>query len=354
MMRILQTGLIHIDSSRATPGFTLFSPLWDAKTFIVDMQGNVVHEWDLPGCPGGYARLLPNGNLFVSTETETGPEFKGGAQGGLMQELDWDGNVVNEYVDHFQHHDCWRLPNGHTLYAAWERMPEEHARRVRGGQPGSAPENGMYSDVVREADAAGNLVFEWHAWQMDIEKYEINPLMSRRVWAWCNTTFPLENGDILISLRTINTCAIIDRGTGEFSWEHADFSWGGQHDPQMLDNGNILLFANGDCTYEPHPFSRIIELDPESGEEKWVYKDAPSRNFHSHHISGQQPLWTGNILICEGLWGRIFEVTRDGDLVWEYISPHLGDTFTGETVNWVFRAFRYAEDSPEIGGRLSL
>ena len=154
-MRILQTGLTHIDGSRASPGFTLFSPLWDAKTFIVDMQGNVVHEWDLPGLPGGYARLLPNGNLFVATGTDTGPEFKGGAQGGLMQELDWNGNVVNEYVDHFQHHDCYRLPNGHTLYTAWERMPEEHARRVRGGRAGSAPENGMYSDVVREADAEG-------------------------------------------------------------------------------------------------------------------------------------------------------------------------------------------------------
>ena len=353
-MRILQTGLTHIDESRATPGFTLFSPIWGTNTYLIDMQGRVAHQWDLPASPGGYARLLPNGNLFVSTLTETGPEFSGGAQGGLMQELDWHGNVINEFVDHFQHHDCRRLPNGHTVYAAWERMPEEHAARVRGGRAGAKPEFGMYADVVREVDAAGNLVFEWRAWDMEIEKYEINPATAPTVWAWCNTTCPLDNGDVLISLRFINTCAIIDRQTGGFRWEKTDFSWGGQHDPQMLPNGNIILFANGDNTLEAHPFSRVIELNPETGEEIWEYRESPSQSFYSHHISGQERLRSGNTLICEGLWGRIFEVTPEGDLVWEYISPYAHKAAYGETVNWVFRAFRYPEDSPEIGGRLTL
>ncbi len=353
-MRILQTGVTHIEEARAMPGFTLFSPLWAPDTYLLDMQGNVVHSWALRSSPGGYARLLPNGNLFVSTQTEAGPSFRGGAQGGLMQELDWDGNVVNEFVDDFQHHDCRRLPNGHTVYTAWEAMPDEQARRIRGGRPDSFPEDGMMSDVVREVDTEGKLVFEWHAYDMDIEKYAYHPMLRLGVWAWCNTTFPLENGDILISLRHINTCAIISRTSGQFIWERTDFSWGGQHDPQMLPNGNIILFANGDSNYEPHPFSRVVEFDPETGIEVWSYKEAPSRNFYSHHISGQERLPNGNTLICEGLWGRIFEVTPTGDLVWEYISPYTGRTFFGDMVNWVFRAFRYTEDSPEIGGRLKL
>lgn len=353
-MRILQTGLTHIDEAKATPGFTLYSPLWGNKTFILNMQGDVVHQWDLPANPGGYARLLPNGNLFVSTKTEEGPKFPGGAQGGLMQELDWDGNIVNEYTDHFQHHDAWRLPNGHTLYAAWEEMPEEYAKRVKGGRPNSTPPFGMYSDVVREVDADGKIVFEWHATDMEIEKYELNPMTGRGVWCWCNTTFPLDNGDILVSLRHINTCAIIDRQTGKFRWEQTDFSWGGQHDPQMLANGNIMMFANGCNTDAGHPFSRIVELNPETGEDVWVYKEAPSRNFYSHHISGSERLASGNTLICEGLWGRLFEVTPEGELVWEYINPVNDKAFFGETVNWVFRCFRYAEDSAEIAGRLKL
>ncbi len=353
-MRILQTGVTHFDKDRATPGFTLFSPLFGRSTYLIDMQGQVVHQWDLPDKIGGYGRLLPNGNLFVTVNTPIGPRFIGGAQGGRLLELDWDGRVINEHVDDFQHHDGWRLSNGHTVYTAWEDMPEEHADRVRGGTPGTRDPEGMYSDVVREVDADGNLVFEWHAYDMEIEKYEINAMSPHRVWAWCNTTFPLDNGDILISLRHIDTCAIIDRRTGKFRWERTDPSWGGQHDPQMLANGNMLLFANGCATGAAHPFSRVIEFDPETGEEAWVYRDMPGRNFYSHHISGQQRLPSGNTLICEGLWGRLFEITREGDLVWEYICPYEHQAHFGDTVNWIFRALRYAEDSPEIGGRLKL
>ncbi len=351
-MRILQTGLTHFDEARATPGFTLFSPLWGRNTYLLDMRGEVVHRWDLPAGLGGYARLLPNGNLFVSINTPTGPGFSGGAQGGRLLELDWNGKVVNAFVDDFQHHDAWRLANGHTIYAAWEKMPEEHAARVRGGRAGTQPPEGMYSDVVREVDAAGNRVFEWRACDMEIESYELNPMSPRRVWAWCNTTFPLANGDILISLRQISTCAIIDRQTSRFRWEKTDFSWGGQHDPQILPNGNMILFANGWSTDEPHPYSRVIEFNPDTDEEVWTYEEAPGRNFYSHHISGQERLWSGNTLICEGLWGRLFEVTPQGALVWEYISPFENRTHTGDVVNWIFRAFRYAEDSPEIAGRL--
>ncbi len=38
-------------------------------------------------------------------------------------------------------------------------------------------------------------------------------------------------------------------------------------------------------------------------------------------IPGAQRLKNGNTLICEGLWGRFFEVTRDKEIVWEYILP---------------------------------
>ena len=352
-MRIMQTGLTHSEAG-ATPGFTLFSPLWGANTYLIDMKGEVVHGWDLPAGIGGYARLLPNGNLFVSTRTEAGPGFSGGAQGGRMLELDWGGAVVNEFVDDFQHHDCRRLANGHTLYAAWEKMPEDRAALMRGGRPGSEGGGDVYSDVVREVDAEGRLVFEWRARDMEIERYELHPTSPRRVWAWCNATFPLANGDVLISLRQISTCAIIDRRSGALRWERTDYSWGGQHDPQMLPNGNVILFANGWCTDEPHPFSRVVEFDPQTGAEAWVYRDWPGRNFYSHHISGQERLWSGNTLICEGLWGRLFEVTPEGGIVWEYVSPFENRTFQGEDVNWIFRAFRYAEDSPEIAGRLAL
>ena len=133
--------------------------------------------------------------------------------------------------------------------------------------------------------------------------------------------------------------------------------WGGQHDCQILDNGNILFFANG--LYAPGQLSssKIIEMDPKTGEEVWSYEGSPPWSFYSPHISGCQRLWSGNTLICEGIWGRIFEVTPGGDIVWEYISPYHGPVrgqrseFKG---NWVFRAYRYAPDSSEIGNRIRL
>ena len=79
------------------------------------------------------------------------------------------------------------------------------------------------------------------------------------------------------------------------------------------------------------------------------------RSFNSPHISGVQRLSSGNTLICEGLWGRIFEVTPDGRIVWEYVSPYKGwISRGGGTGNWVFRALRYAADSSHISGRLRL
>jgi hypothetical protein len=63
-------------------------------------------------------------------------------------------------------------------------------------------------------------------------------------------------------------------------------------------------------------------------------------------------LWSGNTLICEGQWGRIFEVTPGGDIVWEYVSPFMGPDDNGDPSNEIFRAYRYAASSPQIGGRV--
>ena len=64
-------------------------------------------------------------------------------------------------------------------------------------------------------------------------------------------------------------------------------------------------------------------------------------NFLSPFISGAQRLANGNTLITEGNFGRIFEVTAEGQLVWEYISDHFTvNPFLGEN-NGIFRASRH-------------
>ena len=354
-MRPRSFGVRIHDKINATQGFTLYSPLWDKSTYLINMDGNIVHQWSLPGTPGGYARLLPNGNLFYAAQTDEGPPFKGGAQGGLMCEVDWDNRLVMQYQDDWQHHDARRLPNGNILYIGWEFMPETTAKKVKGGIADSELPEGIISDFIKEVSPDGKVLWEWHAHSnMDVEKYTLHPLCPRRVFAWCNTVFPLKNGDVMISLRQINLLAIIDRETKEFKWERRDDSWGHQHDCQILDNGNVLLFANGMNTKFPHPHSRVVEFDLQTNETIWEYTDEPRNFFFSHHISGAERLGSGNTLICEGSFGRLFEVSPEKEIVWEFVNPKFDKTFFGEKANWVFRAFRYAPDSSEISGRLSL
>ena len=350
-------GLISHNINKAFSGYTIFSPLGQLSTFLINMKGDVVHEWELPSMPGNYAYLLPNGNLLAAQKTKEGPVDLPG-KGGKLIEMDWDGSIVWEYTDHFQNHDFRRLKNGNTVYAAWELMSPESASRVRGGRPNTEHKKGMYGDVVREVDIEGNLVWEWiFARDIEIEKFPLCDIDTRREFAHINSVQPLENGDYLISCRNNHLIAIIDRQTKTFSWSMTEMALGHQHDATMLANGNILVFVNGaHSIYNGPAFgSRIHEIDPKTREVVWEYKGSPPYTFHSPFISGMERLANGNTLICEGQWGRLFEVTNAGEIVWDYVSPY----FNGKDVpyaegNFVFRCYRYAPDSPQIAGRLPL
>ncbi|GEM_PF-1090828 len=111
--------------------------------------------------------------------------------------------------------------------------------------------------------------------------------------------------------------------------------------PQGLPGaGNILVFDNGGVagfgalvpglpgTYPAtyRDYSRIIEFNPKSLEVVWEYKNVAEttrankveRKFYSMLISGAQRLANGNTMITEGMSGRVFEVTKDNEIVWEY------------------------------------
>ena len=95
----------------------------------------------------------------------------------------------------------------------------------------------------------------------------------------------------------------------------------------------------------------VLEIDPARGDIVWTYSGTPLDTFYSSRISGAQRLVNGNTFICEGRHGRLFEVTSDGDIVWEFVSPHQNVRSDGIT-RQIFRSLRYGADSSEIGGRL--
>jgi outer membrane protein assembly factor BamB len=173
---------------------------------------------------------------------------------------------------------------------------------------------------------------------------------ARSEWTHGNTVWEMPDGNILVSFRNISTVAMIDRATGSIFWKLAAPPLSGQHAPHLLPNGNILLFDNGPHRVdETFPFSRVIEIDPKTSQIVWEYRDTPVWKFFSPRISNAQRLPNGNTLICEGSFGRLFEVTMEGETVWEYVNPYFGGSVNpAEQLNNVFRAYRY---SPEAIGR---
>ncbi|HVO16309.1 MAG TPA: aryl-sulfate sulfotransferase [Alphaproteobacteria bacterium] len=351
-MRIRDIGLVHHDEALAEPGYTVIAPLRGCTVYLVGMRGEIVHRWQLPDRLGTLAYLLPGGNLLTSGMTTEGPPIIEG-KGGHLREFDWEGRLVWEHVDHAQHHDFRRLANGNTLYLGWEKLSDAEKARVTGGVPGTARKDEIYADFLKEVTPDGKVVWEWHARELEFEKYPLADDCWRWEFAHANSCAPTNDGDVLINFRHLDMMAIIDRRTKRFVWERRDPSWGHQHNAEMLPNGNITFFANGVYNLIQPFCSRAVEIDPRTGAVVWEYKAPQSWTFFSPIISGVQRLSGGNTLICDGMGGRVLEVTPQGELAWEYVCPFFAPVFPGDgPCNALFRAYRYAADSPEIGGRL--
>jgi hypothetical protein len=186
--------------------------------------------------------------------------------------------------------------------------------------------------------------------------------------------------NIIWDSRTANIIAIIEKKTGSIVWKLGpDYSnsdklrkmgWIiGQHHAHLIPRGlpgegNILVFDNGgQAGYgAPNPGSpngvgnalrdrsRVLELDPMTLDVVWTSsppQDGRSQgaprglSIYSSFISSAQRLPNGNTLVTEGSCGRIIEVARDYEIVWEYISPYFSKkTF----MNAVYRAYRVPYD----------
>ena len=352
LRRTRKLGLTAHDASKAWQGYTLYTPMFgDGTVYLLDMQGNEVHTWKLPYPPGDYGYLLPNGNLFYLGKTPEGADDLFAAfpifMGGALMEVDWDGNIVWEHRDPAQHHDGRRTDSGGAAYLAIAELPAGLAARVRGGLPNSEHHGRMYADRVVEVDRDGKVTWEWNSWEhLDPEVDVITPADLRDEWTHSNTIVPLPGGDFIISMRNLSTVARIDRKTGDFVWKITPPLLAQQHDPSLLDNGNVLLFNNGTQRRNiPLIFSNVIEVEPASSNVVWQYRDTSSMmSFFSSYISGVQRLPNGNTLICEGLTGRMFEVTPDREVVWEYTNPYFFETRVFGNTNAVFRARRYSAE----------
>jgi hypothetical protein len=348
-VRRARTGLVALDPDRAYPGFTLYTPMFgDGTVYLVDLHGQVAHTWRLPHPPGLYGYLLDNGHLLYGGKIHDGrsrfeawERFKGGA----VLEVDWHGTVLWEVRHPDHHHDARKLANGNLILLCLRPIPAALHSRIQGGLPASEVDGAIYADYLVEMTTRGEIVWEWRSWEhLDPTTEIITPQDRREEWTHGNTVAEMPDGNLVVSFRNISTVVIVERATGRILWKLGAPPLAQQHDPRPLGNGHLTIFDNGAHRRDhPAPYSRVIEVDPRTSTIVWEYRDQSLFDFWSPYISGAQRLENGNTLICEGCDGRLFEVTPDGLLVWEYVNPHFFMTEGRPGLNnWVFRAFRHS------------
>ena len=118
--------------------------------------------------------------------------------------------------------------------------------------------------------------------------------------------------------------------------------------PAVDGSGNYSLVAG---TVNPTGFN-------------WSYNADAANPMYSADISGAQRLPNGNTIICTGGTGEFREVSYSGEIVWKYINPVAHDgpvaqgaqppadpNVSGETLNSVFRVYKYPLDYPAFIGK---
>jgi outer membrane protein assembly factor BamB len=121
----------------------------------------------------------------------------------------------------------------------------------------------------------------------------------------------------MLCFRNVNQILILDAESKQVVWSFGAGHLERPHHPTMLDNGHILIFDNG----TQRRYSRVIEIEPVRGNIVWQYTADPPQEFFTEQKGSSQRLANGNTLICQGDSGRVFEVTPEGEVVWEWKNP---------------------------------
>jgi hypothetical protein len=379
------TGLLKYDAGKAYPGYTVIAPNEDKTTYLVDMEGYIVHSWPSEYMPGQYAMLLENGNLLRGGRLQNSPVKFGGAS-GIVQEMDWNGKVLWEYKNltatTVQHHTFCRMPNGNTLVLCWEKKTREEAI-AKGRKPETVKEDGISPDYVQEVNKDGKVVWEWHAWDhvgTGPNQLDINFILPAKAgvmggadWTHFNVVeYIPETDQIIMNSRNFGEFYLINHKTGaiEFRWgnpcaygqgkcpsfvDDGDQQLFGPHSVTKLDNGNFLIFDNGWQRPEGNR-SRVVEVDPKSKTVVWQYAPFSGNSFYSAFQGSTQRLPNGNTLVTSSTQGHIFEVTGGArpQVVWEFIlptTPRGVSCFVEGMTGTVHRSYRYGLDFPAFKGR---
>ncbi len=162
-------GLIKKEAA-ATPGYVVFQPAQSTQTYLMDLDGKVLHTWkgDLSSM---QSYLTRDGHLFRLERDPDFPTFAAGGQAGRIREYDWDGNMLWDFEfaneKELTHHDFEIMPNGNILAISYDAKTPEEAIAA-GRDPNHIPKAGIWPDKIIEVKptrpSGGEIVWEWHMW----------------------------------------------------------------------------------------------------------------------------------------------------------------------------------------------
>lgn len=353
-------GVTVYDQERAAPGYT-FLVGFDGEAYgarLLAADGTVVHRWTK-----GFSEVFPdpthveysaddsvidwhgtwlfeNGDVLLNF---TGGNFP---YGGGLAKIDQDSNVLWS-LPRNTHHDINVAEDG-TIFAVShiyrKGVPEGLSKTQKGFHDDTileiAPDGTLLSELsvlqaIRESEFRGLLSLNYRD-REDIraEDEQVgDPFHVNNVEVLSSADaakFPMfEAGDLLVSLRNVNTIGVISRKTRVLKWALTG-PFVRQHDPDFTPNGTILVYDNRGHD-GPGGRSRLIEIDPATQRIVWSYTGSAARPFYAYDRGKQSLLPNGNILAIESAAGRVFEVTREGKIVWEYFN--MIDTARGEPVS---------------------
>ena len=376
----------------------------------LDWDGRVVWEWRLSDAQRVQhhdVTALPNGNvLLLGWEVKSPDEVRAaGRRADLIPEPGLWVDFVLEVEP--------RPPDGARVvweWHVWEHLIQGHDPQAADhGDPAAHPER---LDV--NADAGAPQIDFAELEQLKALGYvhpEATPRDLRSDFLHVNTVaFHPRLDQIALSVPVLGEVWIIDHTTttaeaagssGGRAGRGGDllYRWGNpaaygrgdaegigakrlfyQHDVRWIPDGqagagNLTVFNNGRERPEG-PWSSVDEWTPPLLADgsytidggafgpaalTWQYRAPEPTSFYAPFVSGAHRIANGNTLICAGTDGTIFEVTRAGEVVWEFRNPFSGDVRNAdgslpqpradERPFATFRATRIPPDHAALAGR---
>ncbi len=328
-----KNGVIKIDTNLVYNGVNLYIPFLRSNALLLDMNGNVLHTWNVKrnSPTWSYVTMLKNGDLLSSNKDD------------MLLRLDWNSNIKWEKNIRCHHdiavaenNDIYALSRKDTLVFVYGiPMPMLNDYITVLSSDGKIKNEISLYNVLKYTVSFKNVkeIYKWMINPLNCIKIITNKVKNGFIFyndtvfdVFHNNTVTIidkdveglcKKGNVLISSRQKSTVGIVDIGAEKLVW-----SWGPgiinkQHHPTFLENGHILIFDNGWVKKR----SRIVEVDPLKRKIVWEYVEKPPELFYSSTAGASQRLPNGNTLITESAKGRVFEVTADGEIVWEFFNP---------------------------------